>query len=504
MNPRVARMKENEKPVAFVVLIPSDPYFVAIQAQLISRLSANYPNHIILLIPVFGIQFSRPFTISHVDCLKAILNLYRYYKTQLFLGLEVKSLLRATGLYKLGNNTRLYHWHDYAINAFWPIINHNQKHSFRSLLEEYSIEGVKCGDLIIDSYLRYKPSPQFISSDSFVDKLISSAHSYQRFFSHICTKYNVRCFFGSYTTYIHHGIPLRLAQHLGIQSFTFGSTDIFFRHHRPGEFLSHAANHTKYKSDADFPSPSTITKIQDSLTNRLLGKPDITMPYMRQFSTAHLADIQVKGKYVIFLHDFFDSPHIYRWMLHRDFFHWITDTVEVLTSNGFELFIKPHPNQTIESKLVVSRLMEDYSCCKLVNWLSDQTSNSSILHDDPMLVISVYGSVLVEAAYCGVRSMSAGDHPAHNFNIAYNPSDLSDYHSKLLKPSLIPLPESREAIAFLAQHCKAYNIETIQSLKSFLGITFERLYADPLILSSTPVLSFIQSSVDRILERYPF
>jgi len=37
----------------------------------------------------------------------------------------------------------------------------------------------------------------------------------------------------------------------------------------------------------------------------------------------------VSGALIVFLHDFFDSPHGYRWMLFPDFLEWIEHTINL-------------------------------------------------------------------------------------------------------------------------------------------------------------------------------
>jgi hypothetical protein len=246
------------------------------------------------------------------------------------------------------------------------------------------------------------------------------------------------------------------------------------------------------------------TLAQESLDNRVKGRKDKSISYMQSFSSEFCINEEIAGRHIIFLHDFLDSPHIYRWMLHRDFYHWVTDTLDTLVSRGITIYLKPHPNQSEDSRMVVSRLQKRYAEYTNIKWLSDRTSNYAIFQQRPALVVSVYGSVIAEAAYFSVRSLSAGDHPAYNFKLSYNPTTLHDYHEKLINPELVPPPDPSDAISFIAQHMHYLHDEGCQSLQQFLASNVKLESRNNASLRSQEVSEFVESAIESLLTSHSF
>lgn len=497
----------SSRPSSFLVLAPNDPYFFAIFSKIVFSLSKKYPNHLILVSPIWSVESDAPIPLrSLIGFLKYFKRRFLYIASQLSLKQKVYEGICFDNSSGLPINVKVIGFLDIIrICGFYSAL-FGKPLKCRGLKEKISIGHIVVGDLLIDTYLRFKPSPSVNFEDPFFNTLLKKSKNIYSYFDSIFSQYDIQSVFGSYATYIYHGLPLRLAKSLDIKSFTFGGFDSFYIYHDQSSILSHSCDHTLYlpsiKDSAGF--QKLTESACKSLDNRLHGRHDVSTSYMQEYSTTDILPEAITNAHIIFLHDFFDSPHIYRWMLHNDFYHWITDTIDILLQSHIKFYIKPHPNQSSASKNVVSSLMQKYSHETLLNWISDKVSNSVILKSNPSLVVSVYGSVLVEAAYCGVKSISAGDHPAYNFNIAYNPLDLNDYHQKLQNPCLIPSPCPQDSIVFLAQHYKAYDPDNIPSLISYLGCSFNQLSVDQKLLHSPSVHSFIQSSVDHILNTFPF
>ena len=491
---------------AFLLLVPNDPYFFAIFSKIVFSWSKQYPNHLILVSPIWAIEFDdyiQPNSL--ISVLKFFKRRFSYLASQVMLHSKVYRGICFNNAHSLPVNVRVIGLLEYIRSSGFQSVHYEELERLRGLKEEFAIFNVNIGDLLIDTYLRFKPSPSVNFTDSFFGCLLKKSKKMYNYFEYIFRRYDIQCLFGSYTTYIYHGLPLRFAQSLGIKIFTLGG-NIFYQYHDQNSNLSHLCDHSKYSPfipvSKDFEKLAVLAR--ESLENRLHARPDASTSYMQHFSTSTTLHESIDNKHIIFLHDFFDSPHCYRWMLHHDFYHWITDTIDSLLRSRIKLYIKPHPNQCLESKYVVSSLMQKYSHDSYVNWISEKVSNSTILKRNPLLIISVYGSVLVEAAFCGVRSISAGDHPAYNFNVAYNPHDLKDYHQKLQNPSLIRLPNPQDAILFLAQQNETHSVTNIPSLLNYLGCHFDQLYVDQELLHSPSVNSFIQSSVNHVLDAFPF
>ena len=73
------------------------------------------------------------------------------------------------------------------------------------------IDGVPVTDLVIDSYLRFRPSPRFDAADPFVLTLIRQAHRDVRRARRYFQRRRPAAYLTSYSTYLEHGIAVRVA-----------------------------------------------------------------------------------------------------------------------------------------------------------------------------------------------------------------------------------------------------------------------------------------------------
>ena len=80
---------------------------------------------------------------------------------------------------------------------------------------------------------------------------------------------------------------------------------------------------------------------------------------------------ELKKKVVIFLHCFFDSPHVYRNMLYSDFYEWIGDTLkvasEVSKQGKIDFYVKPHPNGIEGNDEIVEQLKVQFPAIHFIN-----------------------------------------------------------------------------------------------------------------------------------------
>src|SRR6185295_6589641 len=126
----------------------------------------------------------------------------------------------------------------------------------------------------------------------------------------------------SYSTYTHHGIPVRVALQEGVRVQSFGNfVDIGKRLTTSDCF--HTPDASAYR--AEFArldrQDERLQLAQRELETRISGGIDPATSYMKTSAYAH-SDVElpdVRGATVIFLHDFYDSPHVYDRMVFTDF-----------------------------------------------------------------------------------------------------------------------------------------------------------------------------------------
>jgi hypothetical protein len=126
-------------------------------------------------------------------------------------------------------------------------------------------------------------------------------------------------------------------------------------------------------------------------------------------------------------HDFFDSPHIYRWILFPDFYCWLHFVFSQAAKSPYKFYYKPHPNEIGASGEILQRLRSRFPD---IVFLPKQTSNQTLLKAGFRIVLTVYGTVAHEFPYQGVPVIACGDNPhsSYSFNTcASTPEELEAY-----------------------------------------------------------------------------
>ncbi|MDT8993095.1 hypothetical protein RQP54_19635 [Curvibacter sp. APW13] len=330
------------------------------------------------------------------------------------------------------------------------------------------IDGIEVADLLVDSYLRFKPSPEFDVKDPFVRRLVWQALRDVRQAHAYFGRRKPRWYLTSYTTYLEHGIPARVALRHGVAVWSFGSLNGFAKRLTQADSF-HTQNFDGYKSgfDALDRQDERLQQARDQLENRLSGGIDAATSYMRQSAYAQSGvelPAGLDGAVVVFLHDFYDSPHVYPELVFHDFWRWICCTVDVLQKSGARFFLKPHPNQIALSDEALSRLRQKYPD---LQWLPASVSNVQLAQAGISCGVTVYGTVAHELAYLGVPSITSARHPHYTFDFCRTARTREEYKGMLESHGLMPLPREemqRQALAFYYMH-NLYGEEDQQTLR---------------------------------------
>lgn len=331
-----------------------------------------------------------------------------------------------------------------------------------------SINDLECGDLVVDTYLSFKPSPYFNVKDRFVWRLIwqtmRDIFRARLYFN----KEKPIAYITTYSTYIVHGIPVRIAIENNIKVYSFGDLGkcglILTKNHR-----YHTPDCRKYNETFNLLDKKLqdllYIEAQNLLDYRISGGIDPATAYMREsaYSQKLCLSPQIKkdldGSLVIFLHDFYDSPHICEELIFNDFWDWINETIEYLINSNINFFIKPHPNQISLSDKAIIRLKEKYPNLK---WLDIQANNKILADAGISCGVTVYGTIAHELAYLGVPSIGAARHPHHTFNFCKTAKTKREYFNLLSnfnKFEITKLEMQRQALAFYSIHNELHNSE---------------------------------------------
>lgn len=372
--------------------------------------------------------------------------------------------------------------------------------------EEFSLQldGIEVADLLVDSYLRFKPSPEFDVKDPFIRRLVWQALRDVRQAHAYFGRIKPRWYLTSYSTYLEHGIPVRVALRHGVDVWSFGNLSHFIKKLTLADAY-HTPDYSMYRERFEVldKQEQRLEIARQQLEIRLSGGIDAATSYMRQSAYGQSVvelPAGLDGAVVIFLHDFYDSPHVYPDLIFDDFWRWICFTIEVLQKNGVVFFLKPHPNQIALSDEALGYLRQKYPD---LNWLPAGASNVQLVQAGIACGVTVYGTVVHELAYLGVPSIGCARHPHHSFDFCRTARTREEYEGMLRTYAVLPVPMvemRRQALAFYymqnlygdddarkLQHAfltfwKACNVGDISEelvLSSFLGLIglpeFDRL-----------------------------
>jgi len=314
-----------------------------------------------------------------------------------------------------------------AIKAFYNLKK-------RTDLLQLKNSGIKCGDLIYDSYLRFNKKPTVKLKDPLLIFYLSLCFNQISAFKRLIkiNGENIVSYYSSYSTYTTHGIPVRLFSESNINIFTlstYTNNRLAFKTLKYPDFTQVKPHWNFIKLFIKLENKEYL--IEEGLKKfkkRFRGENKIIYMKSDPFSNQG-QEFAEKLDGVVFLHDFFDSPHIYNSMVFEDFYEWTIFTIEFTIKKNLRIGFKPHPNQSIESKKVIKDLKVKYP---LITWIDENISNNNIFNSGIKFGVSVYGSVLPELAFHKIIPICCGDNPASSFNFIFEAKSKNEYKKLLL------------------------------------------------------------------------
>ncbi len=329
------------------------------------------------------------------------------------------------------------------------------------------IENIYCGDLIYDSYIRFRNQPTVDIHDKFLEEIIYSSLLAIRCYKKLYKNYNFKYLYTSFATYVQYGLLVRVFLNRGVKVYS-GSTLSQYNKALSKKDFYHVDNYRHFKE---------IFKKQNNKRKKLLeGKKFIKKIFYKGRSNINFKDYmnvnpykknrkKIKLKYdgVIFLPNFFESQREWGKLIFIDFYEWINFTCKLILKHNLNIALKPHPNIyniNKESVKVVEELKRQY---KNLNWISPSLSNHEIFKS-VKFGISPWGTVLWEMAFFGVNAISAGDHPAIKYNLGLNPKSRKEYKEILL--SAKKLRKNNINKKKIYEYCYMYYVNENDAFKS--------------------------------------
>jgi len=350
----------------------------------------------------------------------------------------------------------------------------------RETLLAMSIEGVPAGDLINDAYLRFKPAPTVDLADAYLWLTIWNAYRQVRRARRYFGRVRPLLYLTSYSTYVQHGVAVRAALQSGVRVYSFSNYQEFAKELSLGDWV-HTKNPDSYAREfAALSAPQErLAEAEKALQARIAGAIDTTSGYMKKSAYAQSAEPvpDVRGAVVVFLHDFFDSPHVYRDLVFADFWEWICFTIETLRDAAIPFVLKPHPNQIGLNGPVIEKLQRRYPGLTII---SPKITNLQLVQAGMACAVTVYGTVAHEMAFLGIPSIACGHHPHVSFDFCRTADSREQYASLLKGFATMAFDKAemrRQSLMFFYMH--NLNLGTEESHLRDAVANFRRASADP-------------------------
>jgi len=353
------------------------------------------------------------------------------------------------------------------------------------------IENCKIGDLIYDTYLRYTNKPQVDINDANLKLFIrQSIHIYFVAKQKIEDN-NVCALVSSYTTYIYHGIAVRICLEKNIPVHTVGAY-YSLNHKVAKEYPSHANNHFNFKNLFKYISnqEEIIKKYSLLFEKRFSGVIDSATNYMKSsaFSSDknnELDNLNWDKTVVILAHCFFDSPHIYRDLLFPDFYDWILFTIdELIKQKDLNILVKQHPNGLEGNDEIFKQLQNKYTNDKVL-FINKKTSQLQIIESKPKAIITAYGTAAAEFSYQGFPVITIYDNPFTAYDFNYLANSKQEYKYLLSEVNnLNPKQNKRDVIEYYyLQHFHFLNGREVDYMNcaKYKGQTFSEQFLNDYI-----------------------
>lgn len=316
-----------------------------------------------------------------------------------------------------------------------------------------TIETIKIGDLVYDTYLRFADKSTLDIKDPFLDKIIIQAlHIYYNFKTCLESN-NIVALVNSYTTYTKHGIIARLCLNKNIPVYTPLCGFISIVHKVIKSFPTHRNNHFTYSKlfNALDNKQEIISKYKILFEKRFEGVVDSATSYMKESAFSgndnpELKTIDWNNTVVLLAHCFFDSPHIYRDLLFPDFYEWMTFTLDELKKQKeLTILVKQHPNGMPQNDGIFAELKEKYKNDK-IRFIDKKTSQLQIINSRPKAIITAYGTAAAEFSYQDFPVLTIYDNPFTSFDFTHMAKSIEEYKTMLQNITLLKSKCNREAI----------------------------------------------------------
>ena len=304
-------------------------------------------------------------------------------------------------------------------------------------LMELKFENIHVGDLLYDTYLRYFHQPTIENINAQILLIVEIGLNIFYNFLHFLKNNQIKALVNTYSSYIEHGLTARICLSQNTPVYTIGSYSYILQK-LSIDFPYHQINHTEFSPDKKL-EEQQLNEAKSIFVRRFEGKIDPATRYMKSSAFGNRAlDPTVeklfkirKRNLVIYIHDFYDSPHVNRKLIFLDLYQYLKQTLLALTKlEDTSVFVKIHPNGMPGCKEKAIELVESFHL-EHFHVLPDGVSNNHIIDLKPDLIATARGTVCLEMAYFGIPTVALFDNLYANFPFTHTCYDKESYFAIL-------------------------------------------------------------------------
>ena len=344
-------------------------------------------------------------------------------------------------------------------------------------LEQFSVEGIRIGDLIYDTYLRRTKNPTIDFEDSEFKNIFLECMAYFHNFLRYFEENDIRAVCVSHCVY-HFAIPARIATKKGIYVYQVTSENIYKidsnKTHAYTEFMSYRQDFLKLAPEE---REKSILIARERLELRFSGMVGVDMAYSTKsaFERMNTTRIQKlpktrKLKVLIATHDFFDSPHSYGDNFYPDFHSWLSRLGEISELTDYEWYIKTHRDSIADDTGIFFELARKYPKIQIVD---RDTSHHELIEFGINLALTVYGTIGMEYPALGIPVINASrNNPHANYDFSITPKSRAHYEEMLLNLEKISKPTE------LSDIYEYYYMAHLHNPKSWIYLNYEKYLED--------------------------
>ena len=360
-------------------------------------------------------------------------------------------------------------------NFIWPNYKNNKKinnyynHYIKSIrnkrdLENLKIKNIWVGDLIYDSFIKYKKLPTIdVSSEDFKNYFKGFIEVFC-FWEDYFNSNKIKAVITSHSVYLL-ALPSRIAIANNIKSYVCHAEYLYSlnkKNFSAREDFINAKNNLKQINTRIL--KLGISSAKKRLKMRLSGKKAVDIWWAKKTSFGRIKNTRVlnknnKYKFLIATHSFLDSPHVYGKHLFTDFYEWLNFLGKISNLSDSEWYLKIHPYEAdFEkgfSKSIIENLLKKYPKIKLI---PANTTHNQIVKEGINCVLTVIGTVALEYAVMNIPVITASKrNPYVKFNFNIHANSIKNYKNLLLNPNKIKVDINKTEIYKFYFHMNILN-----------------------------------------------